>query len=176
MDQADGAITTARAAGAAQYAPEEFAAAEAALQRSHEAVAQRDYRQALNHALDARERAQTAARDAADKKALAGSQAERAITAAERALASAQQRLPAAPPATPAARRAAQTPAAKALRTAITTATTRLQEARSHVQAQRYQEALTVATPLASEIQAAVRSFDEARAQVPPTRSGRRGR
>ena len=82
MDQAEGAITAARAAGAAQYAAEEFTAAEAALRRSHEAVGQRDYRQALNHALDARERAQTAAREAADKKAIARGLAERAITAA----------------------------------------------------------------------------------------------
>src|SRR5581483_9749899 len=55
MNQAQGAIDAARAAGAEQYAPEDFKAAVAALQRSHEAVTQRDYRQALNDALDARE-------------------------------------------------------------------------------------------------------------------------
>ncbi len=53
MQQAQGAIDAARAAGADQYAREEFTAAEDALKRSHDAVAQRDYRQALNDALDA---------------------------------------------------------------------------------------------------------------------------
>ena len=42
MDQAEGAIAAARAAGAAQYAAVEFAAAETALKRSHEAAAQPD--------------------------------------------------------------------------------------------------------------------------------------
>jgi len=176
MDQAEGAITTARAAGAAQYATQEFAAAEAALQRSRDAVGQRDYRQALNHALDARERAQTAAREAADKKAVAGGQAARAITAAELALATAQQRLPAEAPARPAARRSAQSAASKALRSVVANATTRLQEARAHVQAQRYEDALTAATPLAEQIHAAVRAFDEAQAQPAAPRGGRRGR
>ena len=63
MQQAQGAIDAARAAGADQYAREEFTAAEDALKRSHEAVAQRDYRQALNTALDARERADRRRRD-----------------------------------------------------------------------------------------------------------------
>ena len=66
MQQAQGAIDAARAAGADQYARDEFTAAEDALKRSHDAVAQRDYRLALNAALDARERAQTAAKEAAD--------------------------------------------------------------------------------------------------------------
>lgn len=176
MDQADGAITTARAAGAAQYAADEFAAAEAALKRSHEAVAQRDYRQALNHALDARERAQTAAREAADKKAVARGQAESAITAAQLALATAQQRLPSDTAPTPAARRAANTAATRSLRSAVAAATTRLQEARSHVQEQRYDEAVKTARPLTGEIQAAVSAFDKAQAQVSAPRAGRRGR
>ena len=67
MQQAQGAIDAARAAGADQYARDEFTAAEDALKRAHEAVDQRDYRQALNNALDARERAQTAAKEAVNK-------------------------------------------------------------------------------------------------------------
>ena len=66
MDQAEGAIDAARAAGAEKFAATEFTAATAALQRSREAVAQRDYRMALNNALESREHAQNAARDAAD--------------------------------------------------------------------------------------------------------------
>ena len=79
MDQAQGAIDAARAAGAAQYAAAEFTAAVDALQRSHDAVAQSDYRLALNHALDARERAQNAAREAADTKAQVRGEAERTM-------------------------------------------------------------------------------------------------
>ena len=69
MDQAQGALDAAKAAGAEQYAADEYRAAADALKRSHEAVAQSDYRLALNHALDSRERAQNAARQAADGKA-----------------------------------------------------------------------------------------------------------
>jgi hypothetical protein len=178
MDQAEGAIATARAAGAAQYAAAEFAAAETALARSHEAAGQRDYRQALNHALDARERAQTAAREAADKKAIARGRAERAITAAELALATAQQRLgPAAPTPAVGGRRITAPPAAlKALQQAFATGTSGLQEARSQLQAQRFDEAMTAATPVATDIQAAVRAFDEAVAASATTRPARRGR
>jgi hypothetical protein len=77
MDQAQGAIDAARAAGADQYATEEYAAAVDALKRSHDAVAQSDYRLALNNALDSRERAQNAARQAADGKAQARAEVER---------------------------------------------------------------------------------------------------
>ena len=86
MQQARGAIDAARAAGADQYARDEFAAAEDALKRSHEAVSQRDYRQALNTALDARERAQEAAKETVNKKAIARADATKAIADADAAL------------------------------------------------------------------------------------------
>ena len=66
MDQAQGAIDAARAAGADRYATEEYQAAVDALKQAQEAVAQRDYRLALNHAIDSRERAQNAAKQAAE--------------------------------------------------------------------------------------------------------------
>jgi hypothetical protein len=81
IDRAQGAIDAARAAGAPEYASTEFAAAVTALNQAHEAVAQRDYRLALSHAINASERAQNAARQAADGKALARSQTEGAIQA-----------------------------------------------------------------------------------------------
>jgi small-conductance mechanosensitive channel len=80
INQAQGAIDAARAAGADKYAVEEYNAATTALQKSHDAVDQRDYRQALSYALDARERAQDAARQGADGKARARSVAEAAFT------------------------------------------------------------------------------------------------
>jgi hypothetical protein len=81
LNQAQGAIDAARAAGAEQYAKDEYAAATSSLQKAHDAVDQRDYKQALSYALDARERAQDAARAAADGKAAARSKAESSIIA-----------------------------------------------------------------------------------------------
>jgi hypothetical protein len=66
IDRAQGAVDTARAAGAEQYAAAEFAEATTALQQAHDAVTQRDYRLALSRALDASQRAQESARPAAD--------------------------------------------------------------------------------------------------------------
>ena len=79
INQAQGAIDAARAAGADRFAADEFAAATDALKRSEEAVAAGDYRLALNHAIDSRERAQNAAKMAVEGRADARGQAERAI-------------------------------------------------------------------------------------------------
>jgi hypothetical protein len=80
IDRAQGAIEAARAAGAELYASEPFGAATTAMQQTHEAVQQRDYRLALSRAIDANERALEAARQAADGKARAQSDADAAIT------------------------------------------------------------------------------------------------
>jgi hypothetical protein len=93
MQQAEGAIEAARAVGAETYARDEFAAAQDLLKRAGEAVAQRDYRLALNYALDSREQAQNAAKVAADRKAMARVEADRAFTALAAALAALQSRL-----------------------------------------------------------------------------------
>ena len=77
IDQAQGAIDAARAAGADRYAGTEYTAATDALKRAQDAVAQRDYRQALNEALDSREHAQNAAREAADTRAQIRGEVER---------------------------------------------------------------------------------------------------
>lgn len=79
IDRAQGAIDAARAAGAERYAPEPYNAAVTAMQETHQAVEQRDYRLALSRAIDANDRALEAARQAASGKALARSQAESAI-------------------------------------------------------------------------------------------------
>lgn len=79
MDQAQGAIDAARAAGADQYAKTEYDAAATALQNAHEAVAAGDYRLALNYALEGREHAQNAARDTAETKARMRSEIERTL-------------------------------------------------------------------------------------------------
>ena len=86
MNQAQGAIDAARAAGADKFATDEFNAAVDALERPNEAVAEGDYRLALNHALDSRERAQNAAKLAVDGRANARGDAERAIAEGRDAL------------------------------------------------------------------------------------------
>jgi hypothetical protein len=96
IQQAQTAVDAARAAGADRFARAEFTAAEDALKRAHDAVVQRDYRQALNNALDARERAQLAAKDAADRTAAARTEAEHALTDADSALHDARAKLKAA--------------------------------------------------------------------------------
>lgn len=96
MDQAQGAIDAARAAGADRYAATEYTAATDALKRAQDAVAQRDYRQALNEALDSREHAQNAARDAADTKAQVRGEVERDMAQIAALIAEANTRLAAA--------------------------------------------------------------------------------
>jgi hypothetical protein len=93
MGQAQGAIDAARAAGAERYATAEFSAAVDALTRSEDAVKQRDYRLALNYALDSRERAQNAAKVAADQKAVVRSEAERLLNETALALVQCSTRL-----------------------------------------------------------------------------------
>src|SRR2546428_14104665 len=90
MQRAQAAIDAARAAGADQYAREDFAAAQEALKHAREAVDQHDYRLALNYALDSRERAQSAAKLAADQKATARTDAGRTLADASAALAEAR--------------------------------------------------------------------------------------
>ena len=96
LHQAQGAIDAARSAGAAVYAPEELKGAVDALNRAQDAVGQRDYRLALNHALDSRERAQAAAKRAADERATVRSDAERLLADTTAAISVATVRLKAA--------------------------------------------------------------------------------
>jgi hypothetical protein len=125
MQQAQGALDAARAAGADKYATEEFEAATVALSNAKEAVDQRDYRLALNHALDSRERAQNAAKMAADSKAAARTEADRAINAAQAELNAAEAKMKIAENAKASARVLA------APRRSLDTARTALQEART---------------------------------------------
>jgi hypothetical protein len=96
MDQAQSAIDAARMAGADRYAADDYNAAVSALARSRDAVSVKDYRLALNHALDARSRAQTAAHTAAETKARLRTDIERTLADLNAALADARARLAAA--------------------------------------------------------------------------------
>jgi len=70
------------AAGAERFATGGLVGARTALMQARDAVNQRDYKLALNHALDSREKAQAAARAAANARGALQEQLERAMTAA----------------------------------------------------------------------------------------------
>jgi small-conductance mechanosensitive channel len=158
MNQAQGAIETARAAGADRYAPEEYGAAVAALEKSREMATQRDYRQALNFALDARERAVDAARSGAERMAQVRSEAESAVRVAAAILQVAQGRVK-----TSGARVADKTPAP--LRDAIAQAERDLQEARSAIARQDYTPARDLARAVDQRIREAITAAEQASAK-----------
>jgi hypothetical protein len=156
IDRAQGAIDAARAAGAEQYAATEFAEATGALRESHDAVEQRDYRLALSRALDASQRAQDAARQAADGQARARSEAEAAVHASSAALQQLETRLRVAG--------AARTPDAelKPAQQTLAAATRSVQDARSALAAGKYLEARAAVKNTVSEISAQMLAIDEA--------------
>jgi hypothetical protein len=96
INQAQGALDAARAVGADQYAADEYKAAAAALNAANDAVTQRDYRLALSNALDSRERAQNAAREAAETRARLRGEVERSMAEVAALLAQANGRVAAA--------------------------------------------------------------------------------
>jgi flagellar hook-basal body complex protein FliE len=156
IQQAQGAIDAARAAGADRYAPDEFAAAVAALKNAQAAVTQRDYRLALNNALDSRERAQTAAKEADDQKAKARSDAERVLIDVMAALNDAHTRLKTAETAHAPARVLAES------RRTITDADTAVPKARALLKDGDYLTVIGVATPLIARLQATAQGLDAA--------------
>jgi hypothetical protein len=138
--QAEGAIAAARAADAATYAPQELQDAEAARKKYDDAVAQRDYRQALNDALEARDRAYEAIKQAGNAKVEARKQADALIVELE-----ALNKIGTAKLAAPAARSAG--PATERLRGALQAANSALQEARTLLGTLDYRGAVNALTP-----------------------------
>jgi hypothetical protein len=151
--QAQGAIDAARAVGADQYAHDEFVAAQLALQNANEAVEQRDYRLALNHALDSRERAQNAAKMAADAKAAARVDADRAISSAADVLDSLRTRIANAESSRLAPRLLANP------RKVMAAAERQVQEARTAYEQEDYPRAVTTAQSVTAPITAALKEF-----------------
>jgi hypothetical protein len=157
MQQAQGAIDAARAAGADQYARDEYIAAQDALKHAREAVGQRDYRLALNNALDSREHAQSAAKLTADNKAAARTDADRALVALTAALAETRPRLK--------SPEAAQVPAkALVLRRTIADAELALQKARTAFSAGDYATVALAAREPAERLRTAAHDLDAAAA------------
>jgi methionyl-tRNA synthetase len=156
IDRAQQSIDAARAAGAEQYAPETFAAATAALRQSHEAVDQRDYRLALSRAVDASDRAQDAAKEAADNKAKARRETEATINAANAALMQLEARIKTAETAKVPAREIA--PA----RTTVTDAVAALQKARTALSADDLRGAVAAVEGLEEQIRSEIRVVEAA--------------
>jgi hypothetical protein len=164
MHQAQGAIEAARAAGADTFAPDELRDAEQALEESETAVTQRDYRLALRYALDARERAHEAARAAANRKADARGDAERALAAAEGAAGAARRGLTAAQASRVRPRDIAP------LQQALSEADDALQKARAAMEEERYLDVPAMLEGIEARLDAAIKEI-EAR---PPARPARR--
>jgi uncharacterized protein DUF4398 len=156
IQQAQGAIDAARTAGADDYAHDEFAAAEGALKRAREAVDQRDYRLALNNALDSRERAQNAEKEAADQKTVARAEAQRALAATSAELAEAKLKLKAAETARAAARTLSEA------RRSVADAEKAVQEARAAFDQGNYREVTTAMNGSTARLAAAARDLDAA--------------
>jgi hypothetical protein len=154
LDMAQGALDAARAAGAEQYAAQEYSAASTALQQAHDAVSQRDYRLALTRALDAHDRAQDAAKAAADGKARARGEAEAAIAAASAAITQIRTRIAAAE-----AARMTRKDVAAAVH-AADTAEAAVQKARAAIKAQDYPSAHEIVKDIPRGISAELIALD----------------
>jgi hypothetical protein len=164
MNQAQGAIDAARAAGADKFAATEFTAAIDALKRSEDAVAAGDYRQALSHALDSRERAQAAAKMAVEGRADARGQAERAIAEVATLWSRAQAQLK-----NPELARSNARPL-KAARATVADAEKMLQEARAALKTEDYAGVNTSLNGAAAKLQAALAEIDAAVSPRPAPR------
>jgi len=154
INQAQGAIDAARAAGADRFATTEFAAATDALKRAEEAVAARDYRLALNHAIDSRERAQGAAKMSVEGRADARGQAERAIAEVATLISRAQAQLKD-PDIIRLNGRTLREP-----RATVAAAEKMLQEARSALAGENYAAVTKALNGAAADLQAALTEID----------------
>src|SRR6185503_9019272 len=164
IKQAQAAIEAARGAGASQYAKSEFAAAQDALKRASDAVAEHDYRLALNHALDARERAEAAARQAADGKVIARADADRGVRDLTAALSDARTRLRAAESAHVAPRLLADA------RHAIADGESAVQKARTQIEAGDYNGPAAALAAAAARVRAATHDLEAAQSAAPRRR------
>ena len=154
INQAQGAIDAARAAGADRFAAAEFVAATDALKRAEEAVAAGDYRLALNHAIDSRERAQSAARMSVEGRADARGQAERAIAEVATLISRAQAQLKD-PDIVRLNGRTLRAP-----RATVAAAEKMLQEARSALAGENYPAVTKALNGAAADLQAALSEID----------------
>jgi hypothetical protein len=163
MDQAQGAIDAARAAGAEEYAGEQLDAAVTALKQSRDAVTQRDYRSALNYALESRDRAQNAAKQASEQRATVRGQVERTLADLNALLARADRRV------TLAESNKVPRRTITATKTALTPARAAVQKAGAAVARGEYAAAQRALEGVEARVSAAIAQIEAAT----PGRSGR---
>jgi hypothetical protein len=156
MHQAQGAIDAARAAGAEEYAAEELKLAVDGLAKYQEAVEARDFRLALAHALDSRERAQNAAKTAVDGRAKARGDAERELAEAVALVERARTRLRGAEVVKLPKRTVAK------FEEAIAATSESLQEARSALTAEEYRKVGAVTEAVTTRVQALLTDVETA--------------
>ncbi|MEP6782740.1 MAG: hypothetical protein ABI983_03660, partial [Acidobacteriota bacterium] len=145
-------------------AAEELTAATDALKRSEEAVATGDYRQALSHAIDSRDRAQNAAKMAVDGRADARGHAERAVAEVATLLAQAQAQIKVAND-TGLSPRILREPQAT-----IIAAEKMLQEARTALKSEDYPTVTKALDDAAGQLQASLTLIDSALSPRPAPR------
>ena len=158
LDQAQAAIEVAVSAGAEGFAAEVLTGARTALMQAHDAVNQRDYKLALSHALDSREKAQTAARAATDARSALRRNVEGALASVTTRLDRARDALEKGRPGLSRAR----------LRRARATEeklTMSVQEARAAVDAQDYNKAQALLAGLQKDLDALLDELEPAPAQ-----------
>ena len=156
IDQAQGAIDAARAAGADRLATEEFNAAIASLKLANDAVGQRDYRLALNHALESREHAQNAARLAAETHGRLRGEVERSLAEITALIAQANGRL------TTAERTRVARRIVTDARQSLATANKDVQKAGAAVQAQDFTAAQSLLSGAKQQISQVITRLDAA--------------
>ncbi len=164
MDQAQGAIDAAQAAGADRYATSEYAAATEALENANTAAATSDHRLALSYALESREHAQNAARNAADAKARVRVDVDHASTALAALIAEGRTLLDAA------ARGGVPPARLEQAASDLTVAASHLQESGEAVETGDYLGASAALEGVRSQIDHAISSIEDA---LPAPPSGR---
>jgi hypothetical protein len=157
IQQAQTAVDAARAASADRYAKEDFSASTEALKSAHAAVDARDYRLALNYALESKERAETATRDAADRKTTARVNADRTLRNAALALVEVRGKLK-----SPAAQRPLRV--VNAAKSAAADGENHVQEARAAFDREDYPKVLEILAAPAARLREAIRELDGANA------------
>ena len=165
IDQAQAAIDAAKAAGADTYAADEYNAAVTALQKSHASVDQRDYREALNYAIDARQRATEAAKQAGIAKGHTKAAAEKLVTDCSTRISQLDTDIRVAEGAHVSPRDL------RSARTTLADAQNALQETRTGMEAGKYAEVLSALTEVRRKLDAAIAAVDTLRQR--PTRRRR---
>ena len=146
LDQAQAAIEVAVSAGAERFATAPLVSARTALMQARDAVNQRDYKAALSHALDSREKAQAAARAAAETRATLRREVETGLVEVTAKLDRAR--------AVIADGRSLPRARLRRARAAEAKLTTLVQEARAAVEAQDYGKAQTLLSGLEKDLAA----------------------